>query len=35
MGKSDALKSGTFLVLNSENLALKHEAKVCDRTCFF
>lgn len=27
-GKADASKSGTFLVLKSENLALRHEGKV-------
>lgn len=27
-GKADATKSGSFLVLKSENLALRHEAKV-------
>ena len=27
-GKSDATKSGSFLVLKAENLALRHEAKV-------
>lgn len=27
-GKADATKSGTFLVLKSENLSLRHEAKV-------
>lgn len=27
-GKADASKSGTFLVLKSDNLALRHEAKV-------
>lgn len=29
-GKADATKSGSFLVLKSENLALRHEAKVGD-----